>query len=149
MILGLEAWVFWLILMALFIIIEVATTNLLTVWFAGGALAGLIAALCSAPVYLQVAIAFGVSAILLALVIIFKPFDKYKHKQNIPTNSDRMIGQTGMVLSPLNSLEATGTVKVMGQVWSAVSLDGTEISEGEKIKVIKITGVKLVVEKII
>ena len=60
-----------------------------------------------------------------------------------------MIGQTGMVLSPLNSLEATGTVKVMGQVWSAVSLDGTEISEGEKIKVIKITGVKLVVEKII
>ena len=53
MILGLEAWVFWLILMALFIIIEVATTNLLTVWFAGGALAGLIAALCSAPVYLR------------------------------------------------------------------------------------------------
>lgn len=148
MILGLEAWIFWLIVMVIFIAVEVSTFNLVTIWFALGALFGLIADLCGLPVHWQVLIACVVSAITLILVIIFKPFDKYKRKKNIPTNSDRVIGQTAVVLSKINSIDGAGAVKVMGQVWSAVSADGGDIFEGETVKVLNIAGVKLVVEKI-
>ena len=53
MILGLEPWVFWLILMAVLLLIEVLTVNLVSIWFAGGALAAMIASFLGASVLLQ------------------------------------------------------------------------------------------------
>ncbi len=147
MIIGLDSWVFWLILVGIFAIIEVSTVNLVSVWFAGGSLAALIASLLGAPVFLQVLIAVGVSGVMLALVLIFKPFDKFRHKQNVATNSDRMIGQTGLVLTEIDPIEATGTVKVLGQVWSAVTRGEERIAPDELVKVLGISGVKLIVEK--
>ena len=148
MILGMEAWIFWLVVMALFIIIEVSTTNLVSIWFAVGALCGLIASVAGAQVKWQVLAACVVSAVTLVLVIIFKPFDKYKHKKSIPTNSDRVIGQKALVLTDITSIDSLGTVKVMGQVWSAVCEDGRDIPAGENVVVKSISGVKLVVEKV-
>jgi len=147
MILGMEAWVFWLVLSLVLIVIEALTVNLLTIWFVGGTLAAMIASFLGASVTLQVIIAFAISAVLLALVIIFKPFDKFRKKENLPTNSDRVIGQTGMVLEGVDSIEGTGLVKVMGQTWSAVSGDGSYISAGSEVLVKAISGVKLIVDK--
>ncbi len=74
MILGLEAWVFWLILMALFVIIEVSTQNLVTIWFAAGCLVAVVAAVFGADIVWQSALACGVSGATLAYILIFKPF---------------------------------------------------------------------------
>ena len=148
MILGLDAWVFWLIVMVIFAVIEILTVNLVTIWFAGGALAAMIAAFCDTPVPLQILIAVGIPGILLAIVLIFKPFDKFHKRENVPTNSDRMIGQEALVLTTLKNLDGGGTVKVKGQVWSAVSEDDSDINEGEKVMVRGISGVKLIVKRI-
>ena len=145
MILGMQGWVFWLILVAVFACIEIATVNLVTIWFAGGALAAMIAALCGAEPLLQILIAIGVSGVLMALMLIFKPFRSLRDVPQQPTNSDRVIGKEAVVLTDIVPLDGCGTVKVLGQVWSAVSNDEKIIAAGKKVTVCAIAGVKLVV----
>lgn len=148
MILGLEPWVFWLILMAVLLLIEVLTVNLVSIWFAGGALAAMIASFLGASVLLQIIIAVAISGVLLAAVLIFKPFDSAKNAQPPRTNSDRVIGEAGIVLERIDDVEGKGLVKVMGQTWSAVSQDGTAIEKNAEVRICAISGVKLVVERI-
>ena len=76
MILGVNAWVFWLLLATVLIVIEALTVSLVAVWFALGAFAGMIAALLGANVLTQIIIAVTVSVIALAV----KPFNNFKHK---------------------------------------------------------------------
>ncbi len=147
MILGMSAWVFWLLLAAILIVIEALTVNLVSIWFALGALSGMIAALLGANVLTQVIIAVVVSVIALAVILIFKPFDKFKHKRVQATNSDRVIGQQAVVVGRIDPLEGGGLVRVMGQMWSAVSADDGAIETGEHVIVKGISGVKLIVEK--
>lgn len=56
----------WLALIVVFAVIEGATTALTTVWFIGGALAALAAALLHAELWLQITLFFAVSVVLLA-----------------------------------------------------------------------------------
>lgn len=147
MILGMSAWVFWLLLAAVLIVIEALTVNLVSIWFALGALSGMIAALLGANVLTQVIIAVVVSVIALAVILIFKPFDNFKHKRVQATNSDRVIGQQAVVVGRIDPLEGGGLVRVMGQMWSAVSADDGAIETGEHVIVKGISGVKLIVEK--
>ena len=49
-----EMMIFWLVLLIVCIIIELPTMGLTTIWFAGGALAAILAALLHAPFFLQV-----------------------------------------------------------------------------------------------
>ena len=91
--------------------------------------------------------AVGVSGVLLALMLIFKPFGSLRNRPQQPTNSDRVIGKEAIVLTEIDPCEGTGTVKVLGQIWSAVSDDDGVIAAGERVTVCAITGVKLVVMK--
>ena len=142
-----SAWVFWLLLAAVLIVIEALTVNLVSIWFALGALSGMIAALLGANVLTQVIIAVVVSVIALAVILIFKPFDNFKHKKVQATNSDRVIGQQAVVVGRIDPLEGGGLVRVMGQMWSAVSADDSAIETGEHVIVKGISGVKLIVER--
>lgn len=148
MILGLPPWAFWLMLTAVFIVIEAVTVNLVSIWFAIGSFCALIVSLFGVSVTAQIITAAALSAISLALILIFKPFDKMKHKKAQATNSDRVIGREALVLNEINPIKDQGTVKVLGQIWSAVSNDGKPINEGETVKVLSISGVKLTVKKI-
>ncbi len=140
-----QGWIFWLILAVVFAIIEISTFNLVSIWFCGGSLAGMIAALLGADPLLQALIAIGISGVLIALILIFKPFDLMKKNLGEPTNSDRMIGQTGIVLSAIDPMKNEGTVRVLGQVWSAAAEDNKMIEEGKTVIVRGIVGVKLIV----
>ena len=53
--------IFWLVLLVVLVVIEIATLGLTTIWFAGGALVALIAAAFGAPLYFQVALFIAVS----------------------------------------------------------------------------------------
>ena len=57
----------WVAAFLVFIVIEVATMALTTIWFAGGALAGLILCLLGAGIELQLAVFAAVSFVLLIL----------------------------------------------------------------------------------
>ena len=69
--------------------------------------------------------------------------DVYKRQ-----NSDRVIGEVGIVLETIDDVEGKGLVKVMGQTWSAVSQDGTAIEKNAEVRICAISGVKLVVKRI-
>ena len=51
----------WLVLMVLFLLTEAATVTMVSLWFAGGSLAALVASLLHAPLWLQLLLFFAVT----------------------------------------------------------------------------------------
>ena len=134
----------WLALLVLFIITEIATVQLTTIWFAGGALvAMLLAAFGVKNVFAQVLIFLAVSFILL---IATRPLvKKHINKKSQPTNADRCIGQKAVVTEEINNLLGKGAAKINGIEWTARSESGTVISPDTTVTVVNIDGVKLIV----
>lgn len=137
---------YWLILFAVLLAIEAFTMGLTTIWFAGGALIAFVAALLGANIIIQQILWLIVSVILLALT---RPIaKKYIYKRQEYTNADRLIGQEAMVCEQINNLEGTGKVILNGIEWTARTADPTQIIEkGSVIRVLRIEGVKVIVEK--
>ena len=132
----------WFILFLILLFIELITVNLVTIWFVVGALAAMIASLLTDNITIEVIVFIVVSIVSL---IITKPFIKKLRTRKItPTNLDRVIGKTGVVTKDITK-DSYGEVKVEGSIWTATSK--TKINKGSQIEVLKIDGVKLVVEK--
>lgn len=138
-------YVIWIAVIALAIIIEASTAALTAVWFLPGALVALILALCDLSVTVQVVVFAVLSLASLAVGITL--FRKRLRKKFVPTNADRLIGMEGVVSERIDNLAAMGEVKADGKRWSARSEDGSVIEEGEIVTVLRIEGVKLIVEK--
>lgn len=135
---------FWVAALIIFLVVEAATVGLVSIWFAGGALAGLIAAALGAPIWLQALLFLAVSAILLALL---RPFVQgLIAPAKTATNADRHLGKSALVTEEINNLLETGSVKLDGVIWTARSMDNTVIPVGETIVVHHIEGVKLIVQ---
>ena len=79
------------------------------------------------------------------LLIITRPIvNKLKSKDNVKTNLDRIIGEDAIVTQDIVKNEV-GEVKVDGKRWSAISKN--ICLKGDIVKILRIDGVKLVVEK--
>ena len=135
----------WLIIFVACIVIEIATMGLVTIWFAGGSLLAAIVAAIGGPLWLQVVVFLGVSAVLLYLT---RPIAvKYFNKDRVRTNAESLIGQQAIVISEINNLQGIGQVTVGGQEWSARNVDAqAEIPVGSVVIIRAISGVKLMVE---
>ena len=126
-----------------FAVTEALTVGLVTIWFTGGAIAALIAALLGAGIPLQVALFFIVSVGL--LVTTRKIFVSKLKTGNTKTNVDALIGEEAKVVTVIQPFEP-GSVKLKGQEWTAIAKeDGQIIAEGEIVRVVAIEGVKAVV----
>ena len=136
---------YWLIAAAVFVVIEIMTMGLTTIWFAGGALVGAVMAAVSLPLWSQI-IAFAVISVV--LLILTRPWAlKYVNSRTIKTNADSLIGQTGLVTQDIDNLNAKGQVKVRGQIWTARSIsDDVKLHEGQKVSIESISGVKVIVK---
>ena len=64
------------------------------------------------------------------------------------TNAYSIIGKKGIVISKINNIEGNGQVKIDGDVWSAKSVDDTDIPKDTEIEIVEIDGVKAVVKKV-
>lgn len=134
----------WIAVMIVMVILEGVSAQLVSVWFVAGALAAAVVSFFTPSVPIQIFVFVGVSLVLLAVT---RPFvRKLKAKTKIvPTNADRYIGKTAVVIEPIDDVKGTGQVKVEGSVWSAKSLDGSSIDKGSEVTVQEIKGVKLIV----
>ena len=136
--------IFWLAAFIVFAVGEAVTVGLVSVWFAVGALAALVATALGAGLWLQITVFLGVSALALAL---FKPLStKFLKPKVSATNADRVIGSTALVTETIDNAQAQGQVKVNGQVWSARSAQDIVIPAGTDVRVLRIEGVKVMVE---
>ena len=134
----------WLVLLILFISVEAATLGLTTIWFAGGSLAAIIAALLGTPVFVQVILFLIVS---LALLCFTRPVAvKYFNRERVRTNVESLVGKQGLVLSEIDNLKEQGQITVGGQEWSARSMENMRISAGTVVEVVSVSGVKLFVK---
>ena len=138
--------VLWLVVLILAICIEVGTMGLSSIWFAGGALIAVIAAVLSFPVWLQVVLFLVVS---LLLLIFTRPIAvKYFNKDRVRTNVESMIGRQAIVVSEIDNLQGIGQVTVGGQEWSARSEDEKKcLAVGTVVEVVAVNGVKLIVRE--
>ena len=65
------------------------------------------------------------------------------------TNADRAIGQEVRVIERVSNLDQTGRVFVNGLDWTArTEDDNITIEQGELVRVLRIAGVKLIVERV-
>lgn len=137
------AWV-WLGVLVVFAIVEASTVTLVSIWFVGGSLAALIAALLGAEIWLQVTLFIVVSALLL---ISFRPLLKKFHQpRKIQTNAPANIGKLAIVTESIDNLRGLGAVKLSGLTWTARSESDKGIEAGTVVRVKRIEGVKLFVE---
>lgn len=140
---GVMDWIFWLVLIIVLTIIEVATVNLLTIWFVISGIVTLLIAIFVNNVVIETTV-----FIILGVILLFttRPvFTKLLQGKNEKTNLDRVVGMKGIVTEEIKKHQV-GEVKVDGKKWSAVS-DKT-IKVGEEVTILKIEGVKLIVEKV-
>lgn len=135
--------VIWFALMIFFVAVESSTVVMVSLWFAIGALAAMIASLFGGQVWLQVVLFFAVSAGMLALL---RPLlRKHFTPKLVRTNVDAVIGSTGLVTAAIDNAVSQGQVKLGAIEWTARSTSGEKIEAGTLIKVDRIEGVKVYV----
>lgn len=136
--------ILWIVSLIAFIVVEAVTAQLVTIWFAAGALCALVAEVLDAPLWLQLTIFVVVSAITLAAT---RPLvKKMKSKPSVSTNADSIIGQKALVTEEIDNLAAKGRADVNGMSWSARSENNTVIPAGTEVIIQRIEGVKLIVK---
>ncbi len=137
----------WLIAFVVLVVIEIITLGLTTIWFAGGAIIALIASLFGAPIWLQGTLFVVISVLLLVST---RPIAmKHFNRKMVPTNVDSVPGEIGVVSVDIDNIAATGTIMLKGMEWTArTESDEVKIPKGAKVKVLRVEGVKAIVEQI-
>ena len=134
----------WTILTVALALIEAATPQLITIWFAGGSFAALIISVCNLSFPVQLAAFIIVSVLLL---IFTRPLVKrIKENPDVKTNTDALIGETCVVTEDIDNIHERGTVKLRSIEWMARSLNGNIINKDAIVEIKKIEGVKLIVD---
>ena len=138
---------YWLIALAVLLLIEIATLGLTTIWFAGGSLIAFLIAIFGGPFWLQFVLFFVVS---LLLLLFTRPAAvKYINRSRIRTNYESIPGKEGRVTEQIDNFRESGVVVLNGQEWSARAIqDGIVIEPGARVLIREVRGVKLIVEEI-
>lgn len=138
-------WQIWLIIAILFFILEMMGPGFLLFWVGVGALLTMVVSIFVDNIAIQLGI-FTISST--ALLFCTRPFvKKFSKNDTVPTNAYSFIGKTGIVIKEINPIKGIGQIKVNGEIWSAKPSSDDIIAEGELVTVLKIDGVKAIVEK--
>lgn len=137
--------IYWLIAIAVFLVIEIITLGLTTIWFAGGALIAFLLSLAVDNLLLEITVFLIVSFLLLFFT---RPIaTRFFNTQRVKTNYQSLIGVDAKVLERIDNFNNLGQVILNGQEWTARAVDDNLIIEpGERVIVKNIIGVKLIVD---
>jgi len=144
------AWIAWLVLILVFIIIEMLTLDFVFLMIAVGSLGGLVSGLSGAPWWLQLIIAAGLSVL---LIFFLRPPLLHRLKRGgdpARSNVEALIGMAATVVSTVSP--TAGQVKLaVGETWTArlaaeaVRPDAPGLLPGEQVLVVRIEGATAVV----
>ena len=134
----------WAALLVIFIIAELFTTQLISIWFAAGSLAALICSLLELSMPVQIAVFIIVTAVMLAVT--FPMIRKRLNASHTATNNDLDIGMNAIVIEEIDHEKGTGRVTLNGIDWIAVPEDKDAVIQKGSIVVVKqVCGAKLIV----
>ncbi len=136
---------FWIAVLAVALVAEAFTADLVAIWFFPAALVSMVLAFFKVPVPLQFLV-----FVMLGLMLVFatRPLCKklVRHKDD-KTNTDALIGQVALVTEEIANIRESGEVKIGGLRWSARAEDPSRIIPvGTEVTVLEIKGVKLIVK---
>ena len=138
----------WISLTVVMLVIECLTTQLTCIWMSiSAAVVAILTALFPAlPIPVQILIFILLSGALLAAT---RPLVRnfLRHRKGGETNLDRLIGETAIVVEPINNILGQGRVKIQGNYWSARSADGSDIPVDTLVTFTSIEGNKAIVSK--
>ncbi len=136
---------FWALTTLAFIIAEIITIQLVSIWFAAGAFVTMLFAYFKSPGFVGELIIFIVTSALL-LIITYPLLKNWRHVKHVGTNSELEIGRSASVIEEIDHTKGTGRVRLNGVDWSAVSADGDDIiPAGAIVTVVRVQGAKLFV----
>lgn len=133
--------IFWLVLAAVLLVVEVSTVSLVSIWFVAGALAAAFLA------FVHVGFVFQLPAFLVISAVLFYfckdrlyEFFRFRHDRS---GAVQILGKTGEVTTAIAPGQ-DGRVLVSGQDWKASSRE--TLQAGMPVKVIGMHGVTLEVQ---
>ena len=138
-------WIIWLSIFVVALVVESLGSEIVSVWFAFGAVISLILSFIpGVEWWIQVIVFFVVS---IATMIAIRPAIRRMMKRDIVnSNIDTMIHKKGKMTKTCDNLNH-GEVKINGVTWTAVSADEDRvIKENEIVEVVAIEGNKLIVK---
>ena len=139
-------WVF-VIVGVILVIFEIFTPGFIIMWFG---IASIIAAI---PVYFNTSttvVIFVYAATLLVLTVFVRKITinfLSKSSKDVKTNVSGLVGKKAIVIEEIDSVAATGRVRVDREVWTAISENGEVILEKQTVIVSKVDGVKLIIRE--
>ena len=128
-----QAW-FWLAVIILFLVIEMITVSLVSIWY------------FTDTMWIQVVAFLAVSVVLLVLLRPLARKLSVKQKDQMISGAKAMIGKQAIVTEEIDSVHAKGAVQVNGQYWTAkTKLFEDKIPKDTIVDIIDVDGVKLIV----
>lgn len=132
----------WFITFVLLFLVELFTASLVSIWFALGALAAFGVSYLTSNIWLQILVFLVVSFI--AYLITNFVLMTFRNNGTTKVSSDSIVGKVGTITKNIKDDEY-GEVEVAGERWVADS--EKEIPVGKKVRVVKSTGNKIIVEQ--
>lgn len=133
------AWIGWIVLILVFFTIETLTLELTFAMLGLGGVAGLVADLAGAPLWLQVVVGAAVAALLLLLLRPPLLRRLRRGEDPAPSNVDALLGMSGVVIATVGL--TGGQVRLAnGDTWTARTSDIREITPGVAVTVTRIDG---------
>lgn len=135
---------FWAVIFVLFVAAELATVQLVSIWFAVGALVTLIFTVVFEDTTLLSQLGIFILASGIFLLITFPWLKKRRNKEHVSTNQELYVGMTATVIEEIDRDKGTGRVTLSGVDWSAVLYESDRIIPvGSIVIVEKVLGTKL------
>ena len=137
-------WIIWLVIFVLALLIEAIGPEIVSVWFAGGAVVSLIISFIPGVEWWVQLIVFAVVSA--ALLVFCRPFlAKVLKRDTIDLNADTMVGKKGVITSEVKETKS-GEVVIDGVTWTAIATkDDMAIGKDSLVKVMAVSGNKLIV----
>ena len=140
-------WVVWLTVFVITLIIEEASSELVSIWFSAGAIVALIVSFIPQVTWWIQLVIFAVISV--ASLVCLRPMIQRGLKRTVvSSNVDELIHKRGKMTKSCDEFNH-GEVKIGGVFWTAYSTDEkTPINAGAVVEVLAIEGNKLVVKEV-
>lgn len=137
-------WVAWLGVAVFFLVVELLTTTLVSIWFVPAAIITCLLTFVIDSVVWQIAIFVVLSAVF--MVAARKIYKKHiKKTVDEVDQNEKLLGKSATVTEETNSI--TGRILVGDVYWRAVSEDGNPIPKGETVVIKRVDGTTLIINK--
>jgi membrane protein implicated in regulation of membrane protease activity len=139
---------FWVIVAIAFAVVEVMTVAFFAVFITVGALGAAIASLLGFNLLVQALVlgVLGVAGIVIARPFLFERL--HIGRPTLRSGADSMVGQRAILLEPIVGVGQPGHVKIAGELWPALTEDGTAMPVNTLVIVTALRSTTLIVRAV-